>query len=375
MELWASEPAVTYTGVGIGNNMYNSGSGVGFTRRNTSRGGSYIRLLEGGFRFNVVDGVGADINALAINSTGNVGIGDLSPSKRLTVASPSGDYGQYIYGNGVAGNNNGILIDAGLNASDYGLRIRSGASAEYFAVRGDGNVGIGTTTPLAKLEVAGNVMVGATNKIGFNYAAGNSNFYNFIEWQSSSNALNIAGGMWTGSPSQEAIRFSTVGGAKMSILNSGNVGIGTASPSEKLHVVGGNVITYGWTTVAKLEANYPVLLFNGLSGSKHAGIGYDGTSGMNFWVNGSSSDVAGTGSVGLHIKGSNAFVGIGNTTPSEKLDVTGTINATQYKLSALNTAPATATSTGTLGEVRITATYIYVCTATNTWVRSALATW
>ena len=32
-------------------------------------------------------------------------------------------------------------------------------------------------------------------------------------------------------------------------------------------------------------------------------------------------------------------------------------------------------ATGTKGEIRVTATHIYVCTATNTWVRSALATW
>jgi len=51
------------------------------------------------------------------------------------------------------------------------------------------------------------------------------------------------------------------------------------------------------------------------------------------------------------------------------------ITATQYNISALNTAPTSATDTGVLGEVRITATYIYVCTATNTWVRTALATW
>ena len=49
--------------------------------------------------------------------------------------------------------------------------------------------------------------------------------------------------------------------------------------------------------------------------------------------------------------------------------------ATQYKISALNTAPASATATGTTGEIRITAGFIYVCTATNTWVRTALATW
>ncbi|MCJ1809922.1 hypothetical protein [Flavobacterium covae] len=39
------------------------------------------------------------------------------------------------------------------------------------------------------------------------------------------------------------------------------------------------------------------------------------------------------------------------------------------------TAPASATSTGVVGEIRVTSSYLYVCTATNTWVRSALATW
>jgi hypothetical protein len=64
-----------------------------------------------------------------------------------------------------------------------------------------------------------------------------------------------------------------------------------------------------------------------------------------------------------------------------KLDVNGTarvatsITTAQYRLSALNTAPASATATGTLGEVRIDASYIYVCTATNTWKRSAITTW
>ena len=50
------------------------------------------------------------------------------------------------------------------------------------------------------------------------------------------------------------------------------------------------------------------------------------------------------------------------------------VTSTQYRLSALNTAPATSTSTGTLGEIRIDAGAIYVCTATNTWVRALLTT-
>jgi len=56
------------------------------------------------------------------------------------------------------------------------------------------------------------------------------------------------------------------------------------------------------------------------------------------------------------------------------LDVNGTTRATQFQLSALNTAPATATSTGTLGEIRIVNGAIYVCVATNTWQRALLTT-
>ena len=44
-------------------------------------------------------------------------------------------------------------------------------------------------------------------------------------------------------------------------------------------------------------------------------------------------------------------------------------------LSALNSAPASATATGTTGEIRITDTYIYVCVATDTWKRTELTTW
>lgn len=43
----------------------------------------------------------------------------------------------------------------------------------------------------------------------------------------------------------------------------------------------------------------------------------------------------------------------------------------------INTAktPASATATGTTGQVCWDSSYIYVCTATNTWKRAALATW
>ena len=56
-------------------------------------------------------------------------------------------------------------------------------------------------------------------------------------------------------------------------------------------------------------------------------------------------------------------------------DGEATVHAGQYRLSALNTAPASAAAAGTLGEIRVDANHIYVCTATDTWKRTALTTW
>lgn len=41
----------------------------------------------------------------------------------------------------------------------------------------------------------------------------------------------------------------------------------------------------------------------------------------------------------------------------------------------IGTAPASATATGVAGTAVFTATGMYVCVATDTWVRVALATW
>ena len=45
------------------------------------------------------------------------------------------------------------------------------------------------------------------------------------------------------------------------------------------------------------------------------------------------------------------------------------------QLRSQGTAPATAGATGTAGDIRYDADYIYICTATNTWKRVAIATW
>ena len=77
----------------------------------------------------------------------------------------------------------------------------------------------------------------------------------------------------------------------------------------------------------------------------------------------------------------NLYMGSGASSTS-KLSITtngnavlsGTMTATQFKLSALNTAPTSSTATGTTGEIRIVDGFIYVAVGTNTWQRATLST-
>lgn len=66
-------------------------------------------------------------------------------------------------------------------------------------------------------------------------------------------------------------------------------------------------------------------------------------------------------------------LGIGNNSPGERLDVSGNVKAESFITT--EAAPASASDTGTEGEIRVDANYIYVCTATDTWKRVAIATW
>lgn len=81
-----------------------------------------------------------------------------------------------------------------------------------------------------------------------------------------------------------------------------------------------------------------------------------------------------SGDQGFGVTRSNGGAGFG-ISEADGFFANRSITGTQYKVSALNTAPASATSTGVIGEIRITSAYIYVCIATNTWVRTALTTW
>lgn len=85
----------------------------------------------------------------------------------------------------------------------------------------------------------------------------------------------------------------------------------------------------------------------------------------------------------LTVSGNASIAGtltLGSTSINTSGITTGTILSTgtvaaSFLATDPSGAPASSGATGILGSIVADADYIYVCTATNTWKRAALATW
>ena len=149
--------------------------------------------------------------------SGNVGIGTTGPSRKFQVR-PAADRVLSLW-EGNQGQGVGIESVNDANSANQMLEFRGNPS-----VFTTGNVGIGTTGPGYKLDVAGTVGVRGRWSEIFRYptGAGTEN------WKT---AVDASGYHW---------RNETDGVIRMVISNTGNVGIGTTNPSEKLTVAGGH---------------------------------------------------------------------------------------------------------------------------------------
>jgi hypothetical protein len=147
--------------------------------------------------------------------------------------------------------------------------------------------------------------------------------------------------------------------------SNGNVGIGTANPSQKLEVAGNTLINNSGDGK----------LYLGSTSDYIGNIGSDiymYSSGQNIFYAGGSEQLRIKTNGNVLIP--NGSVGIGTTSPGQKLEVDGQVLSDGYRLAAMQTAPATRNSTGTLGEIVIDGNHIYVCYATDSWSRVALET-
>ena len=103
---------------------------------------------------NTLDVYTNNSNRLRINSSGHVLIGEYTDNaffKAHAVDGAADDLyvGQFINAEATAGRNYGVNIQAGSNSTDHGLRVKNHAGTVQLIVKGDGNLGLGTLSPVA----------------------------------------------------------------------------------------------------------------------------------------------------------------------------------------------------------------------------------
>jgi hypothetical protein len=180
-----------------------------------------------------------------IDNAGNVGIGTTNPNRRLSVADGYLEVDAGIVGESDSGF---LYLYPDYESSSY-LKLDDGDGFSFM----NGNVGIGTTAPTHQLEVVGNpstyypaMFSGySSSKIPL-YVYSDSGGSGIAPAESIRNLIYI-------NPSGST-QFYGNSVPVMTILDGGNVGIGTTSPQNKLNVIGSLNITTN-STLGNLNAN------------------------------------------------------------------------------------------------------------------------
>jgi hypothetical protein len=258
---------------------------------------------------------------MRITDTGNVGIGTTNPTQKLHIGG---------VGSAIAFDTLGVAASSLIRTvNDYDLSLYCGrgtfteaiigsdnfrvltSSTERMRITPTGNVGIGTSSPSAKLDVFGNQYLTGELRLGANYAASgtgviksNSGVLSLFTWGDSTN-IQIGG--------NDVIFKSEAGSERMRLTSTGNLGIGTSSPISKLHTTGTTTIGPGvFSTYGTIQ-----LLTGGTSPINNR-ITYstDGTG----WKFAIGKNQSGTVTDQFVIQ-DNGNVGIGTTTPGSILEI------------------------------------------------------
>jgi hypothetical protein len=333
---------------------------------------------------------------LRIDSLNRVGIGTTSPGSALDIR---GDFTFAISESAYSTNYYGVLHSE--NAGDTGYLQFRGASGLGKAI---GVAGFGTETVLfagsterARIDSSGRLGLGTSSPgvpLDLNYSnsstysattevASSAAFFNTSATTNTYAALRLVTyGSGSGSnvgtvnlcalasPTQYGAEFvvqqRTTSGTfreNLRITHDGKVGIGTTSPSAKLHVAtAGNNYIVSHNTTGSTSA----LLLGAESGATalYSWTTVGGSTGVPLkFLTGASEAMR------LDTSG-RLLVGTSSQSGGSLLQV----NDDRIRIASSKT-PASASDTGTAGEICWDADYIYVCTATDTWKRTAISTW
>ena len=373
---------------------------VGFTNV-TNNTNNYLLTATGTTAINGEANLTFDGSTLVLTGeahiSGDVGIGTTSPDKLLQISAVDnatiriestdvtlttdqviGDLDWYSNdnsadGTGISGRIRNISEDTyGVTtALLFETRDDDGSVlSEKMRITSNGNVGIGTTSPLSKLHIE-DITAGIHNLIALEYGSANNDGAGLV-WQAGATKIgnieqvrtaageySIIFNNWDGASNAEIMRIKG-----SNLAGSNKVGIGTTSPGEKLHVRNSGVSQIKIETTTEGAGGYAGLTF-------HAPItGTPTQQGYLRWDDNANRFTWYTADHNIHLWTGTGNVGIGTGAPTELLD----INSDAIRIRTSQT-PASAGAAGTTGMICWDSSYIYICTATNTWKRTSIATW
>ncbi len=178
-------------------------------------------------------------------TSGNVGIGTLNPQVKLDVVGPVRfNFGRLTHSGNLPNDNNATFVNTA--STGYGIYSKGGAGTRYsfhfenqegvsvLIGKGNGNVGIGTVNPQAKLEVIGSVRFSGA-RLTHSGDIPNDNNAVFVNTSGLGYGLYSKGGI----DSRYSFHFENQQG--LSVLygrGDGKIGVGTTAPDARLTVKG-----------------------------------------------------------------------------------------------------------------------------------------
>ena len=342
---------------------------------NVANGGTGATALTSGY---LVKGNGTSaVSASVVYDDGtNVGIGTSSPGSPLDVngtirarasagavgvaviGRSADDGGQIRFLNNAASTVLGTLASYGNdvallnNTASYSLLLGTNGT-ERMRIDSSGNVGIGTSSPSAKLQVNGGFAVQ-----GVTFPTSGAGLE--INWDGTQSVLqsynrntSLYQPLWLDG---SFVRFNTSSVERMRIDSSGNVGIGTSAPGYKLDV---NAATTGVGFRVYNSGNYATI--GGTGSGTISFVGYEATVAYGNIFAGST--IFTTGNTERMRIDASGNVGIGTSSPTGKLDVNGKIVLTggeDFQLQWTNNSQTWRLNNSTAGQM-----YLYNVTSTR----------